>query len=80
MIQDIAPHNFDITYMDGQPKDDSAILFFRNSHLLVGQVSDGQTNEIHFPSYKEICDKEIGGEFAYFFRLDETSFFYYNVD
>ena len=80
MIQDIAPHKFDITYMDGQPKNDSAILFFQNGHLLVGQVSHGQTNEIHFPSYQEVCDKEIGGEFVYLFRLDETSFFYYNVD
>ena len=92
MIQDIAPHNFDITYMDGQPKDDSVILFFHEGKILVGQQLDKKNNKIIFPSYCEICrnvnheqmkcgckQENVWG-FVYLFRLDETSFFYYNVD
>ena len=92
MIQDIAPHKFDITYMDGQPKDDSVILFFHEGKILVGQQLDKKNNKIIFPSYCEICrnvnheqmkcgckQENVGG-FVYLFRLDEQSFFYYNVD
>ena len=92
MIQDIAPHKFDITYMDGQPKDDSVILFFHEGNILVGQHLDKKNNKIIFPSYYEFCrnvnheqmncgckQENVGG-FVYLFRLNEQSFFYYNVD
>lgn len=78
MIQDIAPHNLDIAYIDTEPNNDSAILFFQKGHLLVGQKRHAHAEEICFPTYGEVrgkCEKLI-----YLFRLDEQSFFYYNVD
>ena len=37
MIQDIAPHTWDITYKNIQPDPDSRVLFFSRGQLLVQQ-------------------------------------------
>ena len=76
MIQDIAPHNLDIAYIDAEPDNDSAILFFHDSYLLVGRMRDREN--ITFPTYGEVRDK--CEKLVYLFRLDGRSFFYYNVD
>ena len=39
MIQDIAPHTWDITYKNIQPDPDSRVLFFSRGQLLVQQAS-----------------------------------------
>ena len=38
MIQDIAPHTWDITYKNIQPDPDSRVLFFSRGQLLVQQA------------------------------------------
>lgn len=78
MIQDIAPHNLDIAYIDSEPDNDSAILFFHEGCLLVGQMRNREGGNIYFPTYgkvREKCEKLV-----YLFQLDGQSFFYYNVD
>ena len=39
MIQDIAPHTWDITYKNIQPDPDSRVLFFSRGQLLVHRTS-----------------------------------------
>ena len=78
MIHDIEPHKFDIAYIDSEPKNDSAILFFHDSYLLVGRLRNQAGGNITFPTYGEVCEK--CEKLIYLFRLDEQSFFYYNVD
>ena len=78
MIHDIEPHKFDIAYIDSEPENDSAILFFHDSYLIVGQLRNREGGKIAFPTYGEVrekCEKLV-----YLFRLDGQSFFYYNVD
>ncbi len=60
MIQDIAPHTWDITYKNIQPDPDSRVLFFSRGQLLVQQASDKPADEsidihqISFPRYEDI--------------------------
>ena len=53
MIQDIAPHTWDITYKNIQPDPDSRVLFFSRGQLLVQQectnareMAEQSSNEI----------------------------------
>ena len=46
MIQDIAPHKWDITYKNIQPDPDSRVLFFSRGQLLVKQVE-------HYTDYEK---------------------------
>lgn len=70
MIQDIAPHNFNIAYTQKNPLPDSAILFFHEGKILVGQDGD----EISFPTYSKVQD--MCHNPTYLFQLDERTFFY----
>lgn len=68
MIQDIAPHKFDIAYRDETPEEDSFIMFFQEGQLLVGHSA-----AITFPTYQNV--KDIAGELTYLFVLDNHKFF-----
>ncbi len=70
MIQDIAPHNFDIAYREERPEEDSFVLFFREGELLVGSSAD---TVITFPTYQKV--KDITGDLTYLFTLDNRKFF-----
>ena len=84
MIQDIAPHKWDITYKNIQPDPDSRVLFFSAGQLLVledmqpaGEADTVIT--IDFPRYSDIsADVEKSNsntQYQYLFELDGCSFF-----
>lgn len=78
MIQDIAPHNFNITYTPQEPTPDSFLLIFHKGQLLVGQ----EGNEITFPTYNKVREaykeKGLDNHLTYLFQLDGRTFFCYN--
>ena len=82
MIQDIAPHTWDITYKNIQPDPDSRVLFFSRGQLLVQQASDmpadesnRDINQISFPRYEDIKTECSDAKYQYLFTLDDTAFF-----
>ena len=82
MIQDIAPHTWDITYKNIQPDPDSRVLFFSRGQLLVQQASDKPADEsnedihqISFPRYDDIKTECHDAKYQYLFTLDDTAFF-----
>mgnify|MGYP000089294519 FL=1 len=82
MIQDIAPHTWDITYKNIQPDPDSRVLFFSRGQLLVQQASDKPADEsnqdihqISFPRYEDIKTECPDAKYQYLFTLDDTAFF-----
>ena len=82
MIQDIAPHTWDITYKNIQPDPDSRVLFFSRGQLLVQQESDKPADEsnqdihqISFPRYEDIKAECPDAKYQYLFTLDDTAFF-----
>lgn len=81
MIQDIAPHTWDITYKNIQPDPDSRVLFFSRGQLLVQQASDKPADEsnedihqISFPRYDDIKTECHDAKYQYLFTLDDTAF------
>lgn len=82
MIQDIAPHTWDITYKNIQPDPDSRVIFFSRGQLLVQQASDKPADEsnqdihqISFPRYEDIKVECPDAKYQYLFTLDDTAFF-----
>ena len=72
MIQDIAPHTWDITYKNIQPDPDSRVLFFSRGQLLVQQASDMPADEsnqdihqISFPRYDDIKTECSDAKYQY---------------
>ena len=90
MIQDIAPHKWDITYKNIQPVPDSKVLFFSLGQLLIveNKTQPASTNAeqtetsaasgeivIDFPEYKDVHSECPGTDYQYLFELDGTTFF-----
>lgn len=68
MIQDIAPHIFDNQYKNENLKDDSYVLFFKDSKVLISN-----DEETIFPRYGQV--KNIAGNCRYVFSIDDISYF-----
>lgn len=78
MIQDIAPHNFEIKFEDKKPdknlgKNNISLIFCKDKILLKVCEDVNTGEEIVFPSYDEMCD--IVPEQTYLFSLDEVDYF-----
>lgn len=71
MIQDIAPHNFDIAYRECEPQKDSFVLCFARDSIAIKQQ-----DEIAFPCYGDF-DEEI--DLTYMFALDKDEYFRYEI-
>ena len=41
MIQEIAPHQYDLTYRQPEPKDDDYVLYIKSSKTLLRKCEDG---------------------------------------
>lgn len=76
MIQDIAPHKFEIAYQDKNPANNQGrekiSLIFSGDRILVKEPSE-DSKEIIFPTYSEIC--HLVPEQTYLFCLDGVDFF-----
>ena len=73
MIQDIAPHKYDVTYRKAEVFDDDVMLIFRDNALLCGFDKDG----IVYPEVKDIekVFPEIREKAKILFRIDDTDYF-----
>lgn len=83
MIQDIAPHKWDITYKNIQPGPDSRVLFFSMGQLLVIENEETvcqhenveQPLTITFPRYEDVRPECPDADYQYLFELDGCTFF-----
>lgn len=80
MIQDIAPHTWDITYKTYSRTRTAGSLFSRGQ-LLVQQASEKPADEsnqdihqISFPRYEDIKTECHDAKYQYLFTLDDTAF------
>lgn len=68
MIQDIAPHKYNVHFEQCAPTSDDILLIFKNNEVLVREA-DGRT---WFPGVGEL---ECEGEMSFLFRMDDTNLF-----
>jgi len=73
MIQDIAPHKYDITYRSVEVCDDDIMLIFRNNAMLCC-LKDG---EIQYPQVADIAEVFPGVKTIakLLFRIDDNDYF-----
>lgn len=73
MIQDIKPHQYDITYRNAAPKENDSILVCQNGGVLC-RIKD---NEILYPMAKELTCRmpNLHKKAKYLFCIDEKRFF-----
>ena len=72
MIQDIYPHDINVTYMpQAAPSDDSPVLAFKGRQLLCSLDDDGN---LAFPVFSDFAGADC--PFTYLFALDGKGIFY----
>lgn len=73
MLQDIAPHKYDVTYRTVDVVDDDVMLIFRDNALLCAMDEDG----ISYPSVTEIEEifPDVREKAKFMFRIDENDYF-----
>lgn len=73
MIQDIAPHNYDITYRNVTVKDNDVMLIYRNNQMLCCMDGD----EIEYPKVSDIAEvcNEVKEKAKFLFRIDDNDYF-----
>lgn len=73
MLQNIAPHKYDVTYRSVDVADDDVILIYKNDELLCSIEED----IISYPSVKDMEETfpDIKGKAKFLFRIDENDYF-----
>ncbi len=75
MIQDIAPHRYDLSYGRPVPRDEDYVLYIKSSKTLL-RKAEGENHEIprfsDFPGEKEKLKEQA----YYLFSIDGTGYFY----
>lgn len=73
MLQDIAPHKYDVTYRTVDVADDDVMLIFKDNSLLCRIDDDG----ISYPQVSEIEEvfPNTKGKAKFMFRIDEYDYF-----
>lgn len=73
MLQDIAPHKYDVTYRNVEAADDDVMLIFSDNALLCCMDDDGIT----YPDVKDIEEvfPQVKEKAKFLFRIDETDYF-----
>lgn len=77
MIQDISPHNFNISYQPKHPATSSKIFIYSNEHFLLQATG---VEELLLPTYGELPECLKGQQFLYLFSVDGTSIFLLLLD
>lgn len=75
MIQEIAPHHFDLTFRHQAARDDDFLLYIRENRTLLRKGADGEyelPRFADFPDEKEQAKKNA----CYLFSIDGTAYFY----
>lgn len=79
MIQEIAPHNYDNTYIkDINVTDEDYILIFDKNEVLLKKNKE----QLSIPKYKDLKNriKELHEKLIYLFKIDDISFFMFKND
>lgn len=73
MLQDIAPHKYDVTYRTVDVADDDVMLIFRDNSLLCRVDEDG----VHYPEVTELekIFPDIRKKAKFMFRIDDYDYF-----
>lgn len=73
MLQDIAPHKYDVTYRNVEVADDDIMLIFRDDTLLCCMDEEGIT----YPEVKDIEEvfPQVKEKAKFLFRIDENDYF-----
>lgn len=73
MIQDIAPHKYDVTYRNVEVHDDDVMLIYRDDALLCC-IEGG---DIRYPEVRDIAAvfSQIKQKAKFLFRIDDTDYF-----
>ena len=73
MLQDIAPHKYDVTYRTVDVADDDVMLIFRDNALLCAMDEDGIT----YPSVDEMEEifPDVREKAKFMFRIDDHDYF-----
>lgn len=73
MIQDIAPHQYDVTYRNTEVKDSDIMLIYYQGSLLCHM----EGNQITYPTVKEIAAifPNVYEKAKFLFRIDEEDYF-----
>lgn len=73
MIQDIAPHHYDVTYRKAEVNDNDIMLIYNKGSLLCHMAG----NVITYPTVKEIAQifPNIYKKAKFLFRIDEENYF-----
>lgn len=73
MLQDIAPHKYDVTYRNVEVADDDVMLIFRDGALLCSMDGD----DISYPDVKDIEEvfPQVKEKAKFLFRIDDTDYF-----
>lgn len=73
MIQDIAPHQYDVTYRNANAKDDDIMLIYAKNSLLCCI----EQNDIIYPTVEDIAEvfPQAKEKAKFLFRIDETDYF-----
>lgn len=73
MIQDIAPHRYDVAYRKQEARDQDIILLYQNDRLLCRM----DEHTIAYPSVKEVAKvfPEVYQKAKYLFCIDDTVYF-----
>lgn len=73
MIQDIAPHQYDVTYHNPDVKDDDIMLIFQEDNILC----DRRDGEIFYPEVKDVAEfvSNMDVNINFLFKIDGISYF-----
>lgn len=73
MIQDISPHQYDVTYHNTEVKEDDIVLIFQEDKILCNIKDD----QIIYPSVKDIIEFNsiLKGGMRFLFKIDKISYF-----
>lgn len=73
MIQDIAPHQYDVTYHNPDVKDDDIVLIFQENRILC----DVKDSCITYPMVKDIVPfiDDLYNSVNFLFRIDEVAYY-----
>lgn len=73
MIQDIAPHQYDVTYHNPDVKDDDIMLIFQEDNILC----DRKDGEIFYPAVKDVTEfvSNMDVNINFLFKIDGISYF-----
>lgn len=75
MIQDIAPHRFDLSYRQPEAKDEDYVLYIKSNKTLLRKTGDGQ---YEIPQFKDFPMEKVRLKMKayHLFAIDDAEYYY----